>query len=177
MTIERTRERRVQGEGVPRGNDRRNVKDRRTQSNLLYSSFRIGDTTFILNIHQVQEVLQAQEMVKVPLSSGLVAGLINLRGDIVPAVNLRPVLGIHDALKETDNMNVVIYSPIGIFSMIVDEVHDILEVSPTMIQATPPSLPGYLKALTNGICKLSSSLLMVLDVEGVVRMIESHQQA
>lgn len=177
MTVERTGERRVENLGAPPTGERRSLKDRRTQSNLLYSSFRIGDTTFILNIHQVQEVLQAQEMVTVPLSSGLVAGLINLRGEIVPAVNLRPVLGIHDALKETDNMNVVIYSPVGIFSLIVDEVHDILEVSPSMIQATPPSLPGYLKALTNGICKLSSSLLMVLDIDGVVRMIESHNQA
>lgn len=166
-------ERRQANHGPQEGGDRRQtLADRRGENNLQFSSFRIGGTDFILDIRHVQEVLLAQEMTQVPLASRLLAGLINLRGEIVPVVHLHSALQVPPADPSTA-MNVVVYAEAGAFSLIVDEVHDILDISPTMILPPPPNLPGHLRGLTSGVCKLPDRLLLILDVPGIVSLVET----
>lgn len=165
-------ERRTTNQGGPEGLERRNLADRRAENNHLYVHFRVGDVGFLLGILQVQEVLMAQESTHVPLSTSLITGLINLRGQIVPAIDLRVALGQPPADRSTA-MNVVVRSDEGAFSILADEVHDVLEASPTMLSPPPANLTGPLRSLATHVCKQPTSLLLVMDVRGVLRLVEA----
>ena len=169
----RSTERRQQNRGNPQGGDRRRrLADRRGENNLLYVSFRIGADHFLIEIHQVQEVHLTQAMTAVPLAPALIAGIHNLRGQIVPAVDLRRLLGGGgDALPE---MSVVIRAEDGAFSLLVDEVFDVVETSPTMLVPPPPHLAPTLRDLTSGVYKRPEALLLVLDVAGILRLVDAH---
>lgn len=168
----RTEERRRGNRGGPGGMERRSLNDRRGENNQLFVHFRIGRVGFLLSILQVQEVLMAQEMTSVPLASGMIAGLINLRGQIVPAVDLRSALGDPPADRST-SMDVVVRSEAGAFALLADEVHDVLEVSPTMLADPPANLSGTLRELTTAVCKQPGALLLVMDLRRVERLIEA----
>ena len=142
----------------------------------LHVTFHLHDLTFYLHIGRVREVLKVQEVTPVPLASSLIAGLINLRGEIVPAIDRRPLLGARGGIRESD-MVVVVHANEGAFSLVVDHVHDIVEIDPTTVHEAPANLPGYLEPLTNGACKLPGSLLLSLDVQGVTQIVEAHRQA
>lgn len=178
-------ERRQAHLGPPADGERRvRLDDRRGEHNRLHVSFRLRDVTFILAIEQVREVVQVQEVVRVPLAPGLVAGLINLRGEIVPAIDLRPLLGGTGAAGAPASagaalagpgadMLVVVRAEAGAFGLVVDEVHDVLAVSPTMLAEPPANLPAVLVPLAGAVCKLPDRLLLVLDVQGVVHLVDS----
>ncbi len=165
-------ERRRPRAGAYSGEERRSLADRRTENNRLYVHFRIGATDFLLGIQQVQEVLIVQEMTPVPQAPALVAGLINLRGQIVPAVDLRVALG-EPATGQDTTANVVVRADGGAFSIIADEVFDVLEASPTMLAPPPANLVPPLRDLTTEVCKLPGRLLLVMDVDGVLRHLEA----
>ena len=168
----RSAERRHQNLGNPQGGDRRRLADRRGENNLLYVSFRIGADHFLLEIHQVQEVHLTQAMTAVPLAPALIAGINNLRGQIVPAVDLRRLLGGDaDAVPE---MSVVIRAEEGAFSLLVEEVFDVVETSPTMLVPPSPHLAPTLRDLTSGVYKRPEALLLVLDVAGILRLVDAH---
>jgi purine-binding chemotaxis protein CheW len=170
---DRERGRRHGGQSTKFTPERRGLADRRAENNRLHVSFRLGELTFVLGIEQVREVLKAPDMTLIPLASQLLAGLINLRGEIVPAVDLRFLL---DGVKrsEGEDMLVVVRAAEGAFALVVDEVHDILEISPTMLLDAPANLPSYLKPLTAAVCKMPDALLLSLDVAGVARAVETH---
>lgn len=169
----RTPERRQRNLGNPQGADRRTrLADRRSENNLLYVSFRIGQDHFLLEIHQVQEVHLTQALTAVPLAPSLMAGVHNLRGQIVPAIDLRRVLG--EAHGPVPEMSVVIRADEGAFSLLVDEVHDVVETSPTMLVPPPPHLSPVLSDLASGVYKRPDALLLVLDVAGILRLVDAH---
>lgn len=165
-------ERRLANQGGPEGLERRRAADRRTENNHLHVHFRVGDVGFLLGILQVQEVLMAQETTHVPLSSSLITGLINLRGQIVPAIDLRVALGQPPADRGAA-MNVVVRSEEGAFSILADDVYDVLEASPTMLTPPPANLSGPLRSLATQVCKQPDSLLLVMDVRGVQRLVDA----
>lgn len=167
----RGRERRRVNVGGPTQQERRGLGDRRPENNQLFVHFRVGVTDFLLSIQHVQEVLIVREMIPVPLAPPLLAGLINLRGQIVPAVDLRVALGEPAAAHDTTT-NVVVRADAGAFSIIADEVFDVLEASPTMLTPPPANLTGPLRDLAVEVCKLPDRLLLVMDVRGVVRLLE-----
>lgn len=176
MTASRAPERRQHNQGNPQGVERRrNLRDRRDEENHLYVTFRLHETAFLLDIRHVREVLRAQAMTHVPLAHELLAGLINLRGEIVPAIDLRPLFGAARTERETD-MLVVVHGDESPFALIADEVHDILPLSPTVLLPPPVNLPPFLKTLTDGVCKFPDALLLSLDVAGVTRIVETHSQ-
>lgn len=167
-------ERRQRGGTAP-GSERRGLADRRTENNVLYVHFRLGTVGFLLEIQKVQEVLMAQERTHVPLASALIRGLINLRGQIVPALDLRPMIG--EAADRDGEVNVVVRSEDGAFSLLVDEVYDVVEASPTMLSPPPANLAPVFRTLTTGVYKQPGSLLLVLDVAGVERLLDEQAAA
>jgi purine-binding chemotaxis protein CheW len=159
----RVGERRRTALGRPEGDQRQAVADRRHENNRQYSTFFIDDHLFGIEVVQVQEVLTAQMMTHVPLASATIAGLINLRGQIVTAINLRARLGFPVRRDATNLMNVVVQSPDGAVSLLVDRIGDVIEVRPDLFEAPPDRLDAQLKELTLGVYKLKDHLLLVLD--------------
>jgi purine-binding chemotaxis protein CheW len=128
-----------------------------------YCTFYAGDMYFGIWVREVQEVLLYQDMVRVPLASPVVRGLINLRGQIVTAIDLRRRLGLPDGPADVDPMNVVVRTDDGAVSLLVDEIGDVVEVDERTFEAPPETLTGRTRELIEGVYKLDGQLLLILD--------------
>lgn len=128
-------------------------------------TFHVHDLLFALEVIRIQEVIRFEQITQVPLASSVVRGLINLRGQIVTAVDLRSRLGLPRFENEEAPMNVVIRSEEGLVSIIVDDIGDVLEVDELAFEPPPATLPPHLKAVVDAVCKLPDRLLLVLDPE------------
>lgn len=135
-----------------------------------YSTFYIGDLLFGIDVMRVQEVLRYQEMTKVPLAPDIVRGLINLRGQIVTAVDLRRRMNLPPLPDDKLPMNIVVRSEESIVSLLVDEISDVLEVEKTAYESAPHNLPVEQRNLIEGLYKLEEQLLLVLDIERVLHV-------
>jgi purine-binding chemotaxis protein CheW len=128
--------------------------------------------TFFLDGHffgtpvpQVQEVIQYQVMTRVPLAPSVISGMINLRGQIVPAIDLRRRLGLPDRPPDKLPMNVVVRTAEGAVSLLVDEIGDVIEVEAEALESPPETLQGFAREVVRGVYKLPGRLLLVLDTE------------
>lgn len=126
-------------------------------------TFFLGNHIFGVDAHLVQEVIRYQEMTCVPLTASSVRGLINLRGQIVTAVDLRKRLGYPDRPHDKLPMNVVIRSEDGAVSLLVDSIGDVIEVSQENFETPPDTLQGMTRELTGGAYKLKDRLLLLLN--------------
>jgi purine-binding chemotaxis protein CheW len=145
-------------------------KDVNTGSTIQYSTFYVAGLFFGIDVLKVQEVLRYQEMTTVPLAPAVVRGLINLRGQIVTALDIRDRMRMKPRPAETTPMNIVVRSDEGVVSLLVDEISDVLEVSKSTFELPPPSLPPEQRDLIQGLYKLESRLLLVLDTERVLNV-------
>ncbi|MGK0238071.1 MAG: purine-binding chemotaxis protein CheW [Candidatus Pelagisphaera sp.] len=133
-----------------------------------FCTFYVDGLFFGVDVLTVQEVLTEQDMTPVPLASQEVCGLINLRGQIVTAIDLRRrlVLGIRE--DEQTPMNIVVNTEDGIFSLLVDEIGDVIEPEEESYEKPPETLEGTAKDLVTGVYKLEGQLLLILDTKKAV---------
>ncbi|HWB10979.1 MAG TPA: chemotaxis protein CheW, partial [Pirellulales bacterium] len=121
-----------------------------------------------VDVQQVQEVIRYHEMTRVPRAPHVVEGLINLRGQIVTAIDLRRRLELTDRPAEQLPMNVVVRTDDGVVSLLVDEIGDVLEVDEDSFERPPETLQGLARELIQGTYKLKDQLLLLLDTEKAV---------
>lgn len=135
-----------------------------------FATFFVTDLFFGIDVLNVQEVLRHQEMTRVPLSPSVIDGLINLRGQIVTAIDMRRRLGLAARTDDGSSLNVVVRTQEGAVSLLVDEIGDVLEVDPSTYERTPDNLAPGSKELIRGIYKLKDRLLLILDTEKTVEL-------
>src|SRR5262245_31827730 len=135
-----------------------------------YCTFLVAGHYFGLDVMKVQEVIRYQEMTRVPLAHPVVRGLINLRGQIVTAIDLRRRLEFADRPADQLPVNVVVQTDDGAVSLLVDEIGDVLEVSEKMFERPPETLKGTAQELIRGAYKLEDDLLLILDTERTVSL-------
>jgi purine-binding chemotaxis protein CheW len=133
-----------------------------------FCTFYLDNHMFGVKVEQVQEVFRYQEMTKVPLAPPVVRGLINLRGQIITAIDLRQRLGMEPLPEDKLPMNVVVRTKDGVVSLLVDEIADVLEVSEEAHERPPETIPDEVRQLVLGVYKLSGKLLLILDSEKAV---------
>ncbi len=133
-------------------------------------TFTVGDLLFGVEVIQVQEVLRFQPMTRVPLAHETVRGLINLRGQIVTAVDLRSCLGLPPRPEEELPMNVVIRGAEGCVSLLVDSIGDVMEVSDDAFEPPPSTMRPVHRAMIDAVCKLPKQLLLVLAPDRAIGM-------
>jgi len=129
-----------------------------------FCTFHLDPYFFGIDVRKVQEVLRPQAITRVPLSSVTVGGLINLRGQIVTAIDLRSCLGL-EASSGEGLMNVIVRTEEGAVSFLVDEIGEVVEVEDNWFEAPPDTLDGPSRELVRGVYKLRDQLLIVLDTE------------
>jgi purine-binding chemotaxis protein CheW len=133
--------------------------------NLQFCTFYLDKLLFGIELRRVQEVLRYVEMTPVPLAPKEVSGLINLRGQIVTAIDLRQRLELEPPLANALPMNVVVRSEDGAVSLLVDEIGDVVEVQSDSFEPPPETLHGNVRTVILGVHKLETRLLHVLDTE------------
>jgi purine-binding chemotaxis protein CheW len=135
-----------------------------------FCTFYVAGHYFGLDVLKVQEVIRYQEMTRVPLAPPVVRGLINLRGQIVTAIDLRRRLQFDDQPAGQFPVNVVVHTDDGAVSLLVDEIGDVLKVSEKLFERPPETLKGTARELISGAYKLSDRLLLILDTEKTVSL-------
>jgi len=136
-------------------------------------TFTVDSVLFGVDVIHVQEVIRHQEMTPVPLASKVVSGLINLRGQIVTALDMRQRLGLTCRPAGQLPTNVVLRHAEGVLSLLVDEIGDVVEVDPASFEAPPDTLAPASRSLIDGVYKLKPQLLLLLNTDRAVR-IELH---
>ena len=109
-------------------------------------------------------------MTPVPLAPEMVAGLVNLRGQIVCAIDLRRRLQLPERAAEQIPMGVVVRTSRGTVSLLVDEIGDVIEVTEDAYENPPENLRGVAREVIDGVYKLPEYLLLALDVDRVVSL-------
>ncbi len=135
-----------------------------------FCTFWVDGQYFGLDVLEVQEIIRYQEMTRVPLAPPVVRGLINLRGQIVTALDLRRRLELRDRPADQQPVNVVVQTDDGAVSLLVDEIGDVLQVPQETFERPPDTLQGSARELIRGVCKLEDRLLLILDVERTVHL-------
>ncbi len=137
-------------------------------------TFYLDGLLFGVEVTRVQEVIRHQVMTPVPLAPSVVSGLINLRGQIVTALDLRRRLGLPPLPEGTLPMNVVVRHDEGAISLLVDEIGDVVDVDEASFEASPEMLDPAVKGLIGGVYKVHPQLLLVLNTDLAVRVDEIH---
>ncbi|WP_446742249.1 chemotaxis protein CheW [Silvibacterium acidisoli] len=124
-------------------------------------SVRVGETLFGVPITKILEILGAPATRPVPLAPSFVGGLVHYRGEVLPAVSLRSLLGLGDSPERQDML--VFRGTDGYFGLLVDAVGEVLTVHPRDYETNPSTLDDRRKALFAGTYKLADRLLVMLD--------------
>jgi purine-binding chemotaxis protein CheW len=135
-----------------------------------FCTFFVNGLFFGVEVLKVQEVIRYQGMTRVPLAPAMIQGLINLRGQIVTAIDLRRRLELAPRETEELPMNVVVRSEDGALSLLVDEIGDVVEIQDDIYERPPETLKGVARELVQGVYKLKERLLLILDTEKTVNV-------
>lgn len=133
-------------------------------------TFMVGGLLLGVDVSSVQEVLRQQEMTPVPLAPRAVRGLLNLRGLVVTAVDLRTRLGFPDRPAAESFVNIITTSEDGVVSFLVDDVGDLVEVDAHCFEHAPETMSAAFRALVPGMFKLDGQLLFLLDPQSAAAL-------
>jgi len=128
----------------------------------------IGGRWYGLPVERVQEVLRHSGLTSVPLAPPLVAGLLNLRGQVVEALDPRVPLGLTDRTAERPPVNVILRTPTGPVSLLADDIGDVVEIPEASAEPPPSTVGDAVRRLISATCTLEDRLLPVLDVDRVI---------
>jgi purine-binding chemotaxis protein CheW len=133
-----------------------------------FATFFVADLFFGVDVLRVQELLRFQPMTPVPQAPDVIEGLINLRGQIVTAIDMRRRLRLPPRTGDLTPMNMVVRTDDGAVSLLVDEIGDVLDVDEATYERPPENLDPAPRELIRGVYKLKDRLLLVLDAERTV---------
>jgi purine-binding chemotaxis protein CheW len=142
-----------------------------------YCTFYLDGLLFGIESQKIQEVIRSLELTSVPLAPPMVSGLMNLRGQIVAALDLRQRLQLPARAPDAVPMCVVARTTDGVVSLLVDDIGDVVEVEEKMFERSPETLPAGVRQLIRGVYKLERQLLHVMETEEVCRVAEPKRAA
>lgn len=131
-------------------------------------TFTLGGHLFGIDVLRVQEVLTEIPTTRVPLAPPDVAGLMNLRGQVLLAIDLRQRLALPARAPGLPTMTVVIRTDTGPVSLLVDSIGQVIDTDEESFERPPDTLKGAVRELIPGAYKLKDRLLLALDVDRVL---------
>jgi purine-binding chemotaxis protein CheW len=135
-----------------------------------YVTAHIGDQLFGLPISRVQDVFMPDRLTRVPLASPEIAGVLNLRGRIVTAIDMRCRLGLSRRDDGRPSMAVGIEYRGESYGLLIDTIGEVLKLADNTREANPVNLDARLARVSAGVHRLEKQLLVVLDVDRVLDM-------
>jgi purine-binding chemotaxis protein CheW len=127
-----------------------------------FCTFYLDELLFGIESRLIQEVVRSLELTEVPLAPETVSGLMNLRGQIVLAIDLRRRLELPPRPDGAAPMSVVVHSSEGAVGLLVDDIGDVIEVDEETFEPSPETLPERLRSVILGVHKLDRRLMHVL---------------
>lgn len=132
-----------------------------------FVTFRIGDQTFGVSVSEIHDVFRPASMTPVPLSGSDIAGVLNLRGRIVTAIDARSRLGLKPQAKTTASQPLAIGVERGgeSFGLIIDEIGEVVRIDETALEQNPVNLDATWSWVSRGVCRLDDRLLVIMDID------------
>jgi len=133
--------------------------------------FVVADELFGVDILMVQEIIKDADITAIPDSPAFIEGVINLRGNIIPIIELRRRLKLpEDQGKKADNLWIIILNVGGrVAGFVVDQVTRVFKVNPSMIKPAPELVVSGLKSdYIRGVCKLEKQMVAILDFNRIL---------
>ncbi len=128
------------------------------------ATFFVDQLCMGIDVREVREILQGYQLTRVPLAGDTIAGLINLRGEIVTAFDMRRILRCPERDADTVPTGIVVQHDGRPMGLLVDAIGDVLDVSTDLFEPPPETLQGAARELIDGAYKLNTQLLLSLDV-------------
>jgi purine-binding chemotaxis protein CheW len=133
-----------------------------------YVTVMIGGQLFGLPISRVQDVFMPDRVTRVPLSAPEIAGVLNLRGRIVTAIDMRRRLGLPPRTDDKPSMAVGIELKGESYGLLIDTVGEVMKLSETTRESNPVNLDARLGRVSGGVHRLDGQLMVILDVDHVL---------
>ncbi len=134
--------------------------------------FNIGDETFGVDIIQVQEIVRLQEITKIPSTPEFVEGIVNLRGKVIPLVDMRKRFGFTQKTNDEDSRIIVTVLGGQMIGIIVDNVSEVLRIQDEDIEAPPDIVAGVGREYLQGVGKVDGRLIVLLDLNSILNNLD-----
>jgi purine-binding chemotaxis protein CheW len=128
-------------------------------------TFEVADEEFAVNILAVQEINRMMEITRVPQAPPEVQGVINLRGKIIPVVDIRKRFNLDARDHNSDNRIIVVKVQGRVIGFIVDCVHEVLRINTSIVEPPPSMITSIDSDFIEGVGKLDDRLIILLDLE------------
>jgi len=140
-----------------------------------FISFSVGDEEYGLELLRVKEVIRVREITWLPKAPSFVKGIINLRGDVIPIIDLRDKFGL-EAKEATANTRVIVVEVEGkLMGMIVDSASQVVRIPADQIDPPPPVLGGFSQEFITGVGKMEDKLIILLNSDAILTAEERTQ--
>ena len=154
-------------------NNKEDVKE--TDELLQLVSFHVVDEEFGVDILKVQEIIRTVQITQVPNSPDYIDGVINLRGRIIPIVDLRRKLGYDKKISDHNTRIIVVDLKAKTIGFVVDSVSEVLRI-PKNITENPPELIACVNTrYITSVAKLEDRLIMLLDLDKILSVEETEE--
>jgi purine-binding chemotaxis protein CheW len=136
-----------------------------------YMTFRLGEELFAINVYQVREVLEVLQITKVPTAPPYMRGVVNVRGQAIPVVDLRMRFGLPSIPNSVSTricvMEVDVDGEITVIGGIADSVHEVIELDPSNIDPPPRIAMRWRTEFISGMGKRGDDFIIILNVNAV----------
>lgn len=150
-------------------------KSEREQEILQLVTFHVGDEEFGVEILEVREINRMMEITRVPHAPDFVEGVINLRGQVIPVVDLRKRFGLQAVERDKSARIVVVELGDRVVGFLVDSVNEVLRVPRNLVEPPPPIVGGIDAAYIEAVVKLEDRLLILLDLRKLLSRGEAQE--
>ena len=136
-----------------------------------YLTFRVNGQLFGVPVSAVHDVLNQQSVTPVCLAPNQVAGVLNLRGHIVTAIDVHRILGLAQKEPEREKKGIVVEHDGDLYNLMVDSVEDVLALSAKTFERNPTTLDPKWRTFSKGVHRLDDTLLVILDVSELIEIL------
>lgn len=141
-----------------------------------FCTLKVADLLLGIEVGEIQEIIRGTSFTPVPLAHPAIRGLINLRGQIVTAIDLRRRAGLEPNPDQTEFMTMVLGTAEEPLALVVDSVGDVVDVASEAFESPPDTLRGEARRMIDGAYKLDRELLLVLNLEVVLDLRETPEE-
>jgi purine-binding chemotaxis protein CheW len=135
-----------------------------------FLTFFAAGQMFGLPLLEVHDVLDARPLTPVPLAPKEVVGMLNLRGRIITAIDIRRRMGLPERPSDSRHMSLVVEHDGEMYNLVVDTVGDVLAIGEDRFDETPPTLDALWKTFASGVYRLDQKLMVVLNVAALLHI-------
>lgn len=132
---------------------------------LQFVTFKLAEEEYALDILRVQEINRMTEITPLPNSPDYIEGVINLRGKVIPVVNLRKIIGFNAKEMDFKSRVIVLHAGGVTFGIVVDSVSEVLRIPSDTVEPPPPMASGIGSEYIKGIGRIDDRLLILMDID------------